>query len=615
LPDEINGIIFRYFYFTIYKYHMKSFRKIISAVVIAAIPLFTLAQSEKDTPKPNWFNLDLQQDGAFGISTEKAYQQLLKDKKGETVIVAVIDGGVDTEHEDLKSIIWTNPKEIPGNGKDDDKNGYIDDVHGWNFIGSAKGDVEFDNLEMVRLLRKYKPMYTAVVNSTPLSPKQRKEFQLYTRLVTDYTSNVQQAEMGFENISTIKKSMDEIVKKIGKATPTADDFDNYKSANDSESKVLRIIKSALKKDPDYTKFAKNINDGYKYYDTQIKYNLNMDYDPRSIVGDDYKNSKEHIYGNANVKGPDAEHGTHVSGIIGAVRDNAIGIKGVANNVRIMSVRTVPNGDERDKDVANAIRYAVDNGAKVINMSFGKSYAWDKSVVDAAVKYAESKDVLLVHAAGNDGESTEANNNFPTRIYTADTIDANFMNTPERKMPPGGGMNPANQPGGQGRSSIFGGGGMDNKPAPVKVNIDSIRNARPRAANWIEVGASGWKDDENLVAEFSNYGKSSVDVFAPGEKINSTIPDSKYEANDGTSMASPVVAGLAALIRSYYPSLTAVQVKDLIMKSVAKVDHKVRVREADGNTTKLPLTDISISGGVVNAYNALSLAQKTYGNPK
>lgn len=593
---------------------MKSFKSIISAVFITALPLFTLAQSDKDTPKPNWFNLDLQQDGVFGISTEKAYQNLIKDKKGAIVIVAVIDGGVDTEHEDLKSIIWTNPKEIAGNGKDDDKNGYIDDIHGWNFIGGAKGDVEFDNLEMVRLLRKYKPLYTSVVPSTPLSPKQRKEFQLYTRLITDYTSNVQQAEMGNENVSMIKKTMEEIVKKIGKPLPTADDFDSYKAANDTESRVLKVIKSGLKKD-DFTKFAKGINDAYKYYDTQLKYNLNMDYDPRSIIGDDYKNSKEHSYGNPNVKGPDAEHGTHVSGIIGAVRENNIGIKGVANNVRIMGVRTVPNGDERDKDVANAIRYAVDNGAKVINMSFGKSYSWDKSVVDAAVKYAESKDVLLVHAAGNDGENTEINNNFPTRIYTADTTDANFMNIPERRMPPAGGMNPGNAGPGRDGPSIFGSGRMDAKPGPPKINVDSIRNARPRAANWIEVGASGWKDDEGLVAEFSNYGKSSVDVFAPGEKINSTIPESKYEANDGTSMASPVVAGVAALIRSYYPSLTAVQVKEIIMKSVVKVDHKVKVRGADGNTSKLPLTDLSISGGVVNVYNALNLAQTMYGSIK
>jgi subtilisin family serine protease len=594
---------------------MNSFKKVITAAIIAVIPLFTQAQSDKDTPKPNWFNLDLQQDGTFGISTEKAYQQLIKDKKGSTVIVAVIDGGVDNEHEDLKSIMWVNPKEIPGNGKDDDKNGYIDDINGWNFIGSAKGDVEFDNLEMVRLLRKYKPLYTSVVPSTPLSPKQRKEFQLYTRLITDYTDNLRQAEMGNQNYTMLKKSMDDIVKKIGKPVPTEKDFDDYKAENETESRALKVIKSSLKKNPDFKKFEEDINDAVKYFSVQLKYNLNLDYDPRSIVGDDYSNSRERVYGNANVKGPDAEHGTHVAGIIGAVRDNAVGIKGVANNVRIMGVRTVPNGDERDKDVANAIRYAVDNGAKVINMSFGKSYSWDKSVVDAAVKYAASKDVLLVHAAGNDGESTKINNNFPTRIYTADTTDANFMNTPERRpaMPgnPGGpGQGP--QPGGD-RPSIFGSGGRMDRPSVPRPNLDSIRNARPRAENWIEVGASGWKDDENLVAEFSNYGKTSVDVFAPGVKINSTIPESKYKANDGTSMASPVVAGLAALIRSYYPSLTAVQVKDIIMKSVVKPDHKVKVRDAEGTVVRGPLSDISISGGVVNAYNALLLAQKTYGN--
>jgi subtilisin family serine protease len=374
--------------------------------------------------------------------------------------------------------------------------------------------------------------------------------------------------------------------------------------------VLKIVKAALKKEPDYNKFVKSTNDALKYFDTQVKYNLNLDYDPREIVGDNYQDSHERIYGNADVEGPDAEHGTHVAGIIGAVRDNNIGIKGVANNVRIMSVRTVPNGDERDKDVANAIRYAVDNGAKVINMSFGKSYSWDKAIVDEAVKYAESKDVLLVHAAGNDGENTDRKNNFPTRIFGPDTIDANFMNMPER-IQNGNLGNPA----GQGRPPVVSSSSRADRPSLPRVNTDSIRNARPKASNWIEVGASGWKDDENLVAEFSNYGKTSVDVFAPGVKLNSTVPDSRYEANDGTSMASPVVAGLAALIRSYYPSLTAVQVKDIILQSVVKVDHKIKVREADASVAKVPLTDISVGAGVVNAYNALSLAEKLYGNKK
>jgi subtilisin family serine protease len=238
----------------------------------------------------------------------------------------------------------------------------------------------------------------------------------------------------------------------------------------------------------------------------------------------------------------------VAGIIGAVRTNNLGVMGVANDVMIMSVRTVPTGDERDKDVANAIRYAASNGAKVINMSFGKGYSFDKKAVDDAVRFAMSKDVLIVHAAGNDNKNTEVDNNFPTRVYEDKT----------------------------------------------------------EAKGWIEVGASGLKDDETLKASFSNYGKTSVDVFAPGVAINSTTPKSTYGEHDGTSMAAPVVTGLAALIRSYYPKLTAAQVKEIIMKSVVKISHNVVIK--DGDTKKeVPFADICVTGGVVNAYNALQLA--------
>ncbi len=588
-----------------------NFFKILFAGVITALPLITVAQEEKkDVPKPNWFNLDLEKDESFGISTEKTYEQLLKDKKGVPIIVAVIDGGIDVEHEDLKSVLWVNPKEVPGNGKDDDKNGYVDDIHGWNFIGSAKGDVEFDHMEFVRIMKKLQPQYASVVTSTPMDAKQRREFQLYTRAMSEYVGKLEQAKMGMENTSLLMKTIEEIAVKIGKVIPTADDLSSYKASNDMESRVLRVIKAELRKEPDYNKFVEQIKDAIKYYDTQIKYNLNPDFDPRTIVGDSYEDSREQFYGNPNIEGPDAEHGTHVAGIIGAVRDNGVGITGVANNVRLMGIRTVPNGDERDKDVANSIRYAVDNGAKVINMSFGKSYSWDKVIVDEAVKYAVSKDVLLVHAAGNDGQNTDRSNNFPTRIY-GDTTDANFMNIrPNIGGSPQGGMGPGGPPSGmpgRGMGSI---GGMNNS-AVQRTSLDSIRAARPKAENWIEVGAVSWKNDEDLVAEFSNYGKASVDVFAPGVKINSTMPDSKYKDNDGTSMASPVVAGLAALLWSHYPSLSAVQIKDLIMKSVVKPDQKVKISE-NGVNNKVLLSEISISGGVVNAYNAFVLAQQLYG---
>ncbi|WP_374166747.1 S8 family peptidase [Arcticibacter sp. MXS-1] len=561
-------------------------------LIAAFIPSFAVAQ-QKEKPKENWQNLDLQQDGVFGVSTERAYDQLLKGKKGEEVIVAVIDGGVDAEHEDLKSVMWRNPGEKAGNKADDDKNGFVDDVHGWNFLGSPNYSIRYDNLEVVRLIRKYQDKYASVLNSTPLSKEERKEFNLYKRMVTDYMGKLENARMGYENISILRKNLDTIAKRIGKEALTIRDFDDYKPQNDIESKVIKVVKSELKKEPDYKKFKDDLEEGYQYYHTQVNYNLNMDFDPRDSIGDNYANGAEHRYGNSDVKGPDADHGTHVAGIVAADRTNKIGIKGVAKNVKIMSVRAVPDGDERDKDVANAIRYAVDNGARVINMSFGKSYSWDKKLVDSAVRYAATKDVLLVHAAGNDSKNTDFENNFPTRIF-ADSLDANYWGMNQRvSIVPGG------RPSGMGLPGMSGGA--------LRVEQDTLKFTKLQAQNWIEVGASGWKNDDGLVAEFSNYGKRSVDVFAPGVQINSTIPGSKYKENDGTSMASPVVAGVAALIRSYYPALSAVQVKDIIMKSVTKVEQKVKVKE-DGATKKVKFSDVCISGGVVNAYNALKMAE-------
>src|SRR5690606_348782 len=282
---------------------------------------------------------------------------------------------------------------------------------------------------------------------------------------------------------------------------------------------------------------------------QLQYHLNEQFYSRDTVGDNYSNVNERFYGNSDVSGPDALHGTHVAGIIGASRNNRKGIKGIADNVEIISVRCVPNGDERDKDVANSIRYAVDMGAKIINMSFGKSYSTDKKVVDEAVKYAMSKDVLLVHAAGNDNKNLEKESNFPNKYYED--------------------------------------GGL--------------------AEAWLEVGASAWKADSTLKASFSNYGKTKVDVFAPGYGINSTVPGSKYEEQSGTSMAAPVVSGVAGIIRSYYPELSAVQVKEIIMKSCVPFNGEVIVEEGT-KTLKFPFRDLSVTGGIVNVYEALKLAE-------
>jgi len=534
---------------------MISVKKAYFLLLITWFPLLGIAQDVKEA-KPNWQNLDLEKDGVFGISTEKAYETILKGKKSKPVVVAVIDGGVDKNHEDLKGIIWTNAVETL-NKIDDDKNGYADDINGWNFIGSNKGSVHYDNLELTRLVRKLQPKYASVVNSTPLEEKERKEFNQYKELITSYMDKYQNAQLGQTNYTALKKYTDTILAKMGNQTPTLADFENYHPANDYESKAVKIIKSQLKEKPDFKKFYDELKDAIEYYNTQINYNLNIDFNSRDTVGDNYANTQERQYGNNDVIGPDADHGTHVAGIIAANRNNDIGIKGVANNVRIMCVRAVPNGDERDKDVANSIRYAVDNGAKVINMSFGKDYSPNKAAVDSAVRYAMSKDVLLVHAAGNDSKNTDKEKNYPNRNYT-----------------------------------------------------DTAGLVIGTAQAWLEVGASGWKNDESLAAEFSNYGQKAVDVFAPGVDIKSTVPDStKYKEHEGTSMAAPVVSGLAALIRSYYPALTAVQVKSIIMQSVAKVDHKVKVKD-NGTNKRVDFKDICASGGIVNAYNALQLASKT-----
>jgi len=510
-------------------------------VALACAPLFTFAQ------KANWQNLDLKTDSAFGISTERAYKELLKGKKATPVIVGVLDGGVDITHEDLKSVLWVNKKEKAGNGIDDDKNGYKDDVNGWNFLGNEKGSVEFEALELTRLIRRDMKKFA---NVTDVAREDEAAYGKFRAMKADYDKQVDEAKESLAGIQGFKGVLDRIVAKIGKAEPTAADFEQYKATDAMETRLKTIMVGALKEDT-FKDFYKNqIQKGVDHYEEMLKYNLNLEYDPRpELVGDDYANGREKIYGNNDVKGPDASHGTHVAGIVAADRNNNIGIKGVSDRALIMGVRAVPGGDERDKDVANSIRYAVDNGAKVINMSFGKAYSWDKKLVDDAVKYAMSKDVLLVHAAGNDNKNTDVEKNFPNRNYED--------------------------------------GGT--------------------AGAYISVGASGWADDETLKASFSNYGKTSVDVFAPGVQINSTIPDGNaYAKYDGTSMAAPVVAGLAATIRSYYPKLTAVQVKEIIMKSVVKVDHPVTVMVNEAPVS-MPFSDLCVTGGVVNAYNALKLA--------
>lgn len=511
----------------------------------------------QDGPPKNWFNLDMTQDSVPGISAERTYQQLLKGKKGRTIIVAVLDSGVDYEHEDLKEVMWVNADEIPDNGVDDDKNGYVDDIHGWNFLGNKNGEnVRYDTYEVTRLYKVLKAKYEGK-NLSTLSGEEKKEYEKYMEYKKVIEEKIAAATPELENYEMSLKAMDAVQAAL-------ENKDSIKLADvrkiNSKDKFLMAAKQFvvgnMENGLSFKELKNAIQEGFDYYNEQVAYSYNVNYDSRKIVGDHYADVNERYYGNNDVRGPYAKHGTHVAGIIAAKRGNGIGMDGVADNVRIMSVRTVPDGDERDKDVANAIYYAVDNGAAVINMSFGKGASPEKEAVDRAIKYALKHDVLIVHAAGNDGKENDFDNNFPNDKFR--------------------------------KKGLF---------------------SPKYAENWLEVGASNWEDGENAAATFSNYSKDLVDVFAPGTEIYSTVPGSEYEDLQGTSMASPVVAGVAAVLRSYNPKLSARQVKDIIMQSVTPVKEKVY---KPGTDELVSFSQLSVTGGYINMYKAVELATRTKG---
>lgn len=525
--------------------------------------LFLSLQLNAQVAPKNWFNLDPETDNINGVSTERAYKELLKGKTPVPVIVGVIDSGVDYLHEDLKDVMWTNTKEIANNGKDDDKNGYIDDIHGWNFIGGKDKNgkivnVNEDNLEMARVYAALKPKYEGKMSSDFKTSKEQQECALYQNAKSDLESQRNQinqlADRYLPLYDKLSALNDAVKKSSGKSKITAAELQAYTPANDSEKENKERFAKRLSNTPDLSidDLLASLQEAVDYINSQLKFNLNPDLNTRTIVGDNYSNSAERFYGNADCKGPESFHGTHVAGIIGAKRNNGIGMDGICDAVQIMSIRAVPNGDERDKDVANAIRYAVDNGAKIINMSFGKKYPWDKKAVDEAVKYAHSKGVLLIHAAGNDHVNIDSVAHYPCKTF------------------------------------------LDGKPAD----------------NFIDIGALSWKQGDELVADFSNYGKRTVDVFAPGVDIYSTAPENEYKNASGTSMACPVTAGVAAVLKAYFPHLTAIQIKDILLKSAnIKLSNMILNSSVQESAAQpMAFSDLSKTGGIINLYAAIKLAE-------
>lgn len=481
-----------------------------------------------------WSHLDLVKDTIPGMSVDRAYETLLKNKKAQKVIVAVIDSGTDIQHEDLQGRIWTNTKEIPGNGIDDDGNGYVDDIHGWNFLGEAT----HENLEMTRILKKGDDGSEVFAKAKKAYDKKRRE-ALQNKMQVDFIVKADNALK--EHFKKDNYDLED-VKKI---LTTDLELGRYKLM------MMQVLGNTSKED-----FDKEI-EGYKdYVYDQLNYHLNLEFDGRALVGDDPNDINDRGYGNGNVSGPvakEAKHGTHVSGIIAQLRGNGLGGDGVAEHVEIMAIRAVPNGDEYDKDIALAIRYAVDNGAKIINGSFGKDFSPQKEWVHEAIKYAASKDVLFVHAAGNDNKDIDVEDSFPNDVV----------------------------------------------------------NGKEIADNFIKIGALSYDYGTKMVASFSNYGKENVDIFSPGDKIYATTPENTYEYQQGTSMASPNAAGVAALIRSYYPELTAAQVKKIMMDSGISITREVALPGEP--STKVPFADLCKSGKIINAYNALLMAEKVSKN--
>ena len=501
---------------------------------------------------PEWALLDPDKDGYEGTRTETLFQYIQTmdiKQEPESVIVAVMDTGIDIEHPALKNNIWYNLTEVNGiPDVDDDGNGYVDDFYGWSFLGNVRNLSLEVTREMVRLKK------------GNVSPNDN----YYKKVKEEYETRKNEEEDYYDMIKSTVKEVKEAVDVLKtKDYPT-------------DPEGLRKIKSRLNgKYLDAANMILGINIWFgltpeELFEEEKNTSLKIEafFNPietHLLIGDNPDILLEKNYGNNDITTANELHGTHVSGIIAA---NQKGV-GQAPFAKIMCLRTVPDeGDERDKDVGNAIRFAVDNGASVINMSAGKYFSVNPDFVINAIKYAEENGVLFVVSAGNEGVDIEQVINYPPKFYTEN-----------------------------GEIKFF--------------------------SNMIVVGANSWMkkwssdkdpDDLNygfdLAASFSNYSDKVVDLFAPGVEIYSTVPGGKYESASGTSMSSPEATGVAAIIKGFFPHLTAQQLKIILVSSVRKYDGlKVRIK---GRNSRVLFSSLSKSGGVIDALNAYQLADEKYG---
>ncbi|MFC2108946.1 S8 family peptidase [Bacteroidota bacterium] len=523
----------------------------VPAAVSNAIELPSKKVELTENQKHTWGHADIVNDTIPGMSVAKAYE-FLKGKKSTEIIVSVNDSGIDLQHEDLVNVLWSNPKEIADNGKDDDKNGYIDDVHGWNFLG----EIYDENLELTRIIKEKSKKFEGKTENQ-ISEKDKAEYDEYMKLKEIFDKKLGEASELKNKYSfyygIYESAHKAMVAQTGKEDYTLEDVEAIVTTDENLIKQKEMTARMLKNGTSNVAQMQQVQKGLDHFTSQVDTNLNLDFNAREVLNDDENDFTTKVYGNGNPMNRQADeiHGTHVAGIILAENGNGKGVDGVATNVKLMSVRCVPNGDEYDKDVALGLIYAVDNGAKVINTSFGKGYSPNSKWVHDAIKYAEKHDVLIVNAAGNDAVNID--------------VEATFPN--------------------------------DDAPDMIHEIAD----------NMLTVGAMGSSYDKHMLATFSNYGKKNVDVFAPGVKIYATVPNGKYQYLSGTSMASPSTAGVAAMIRSYYPKLSAKQVKYILMNSGVEINFKLI--KPGTKDEMVSLSDLCVSGRIVNAYNAVKMADE------
>ncbi|ACU07211.1 secreted subtilase family protein [Flavobacteriaceae bacterium 3519-10] len=540
-------------------------RILIAAYFLAGFAAFAQTDTKATDPMQDkdlmtWYHKDFASANVYGVNTDNAYKYLeSKGLKAKPVIVGVLDSGVEVDHPGLIKNMWKNPNEVPNNGKDDDGNGYIDDIHGWNFIGGKNGDIDIDNMEVTRVVKKYQSVFEGPDSASNKAnqAKMPEEFAMYMRSKEIFTKKSIEARQSFETYSMIQKNIPSMIALLNGQNLTPEAVAAIKPTTQEQAMASSILAQVVRdpsvqgKSPaEVQKFLEGqMKEAIDYYGPQANKQYNLDFDPRAeIVGDNYDDYSQKKYGNNNYEGPDAQHGTHVAGIIAGVPHGTEPQYGVGyKTAKIMTVRTVPNGDERDKDVANSIRYAVDNGAKILNMSFGKPVSPGRNVVWDAFKYAEDKGVLLVKAAGNENEDISEHTYYPS-------------------------------------------------------NFKDAKDEKAFISNMVVVGAST-NDNEFLRANFSNYNQKMVDVFAPGDKIYSTVPDGKYEYLQGTSMASPVVAGAASVLLAYMPNLTPQQIID----SLVKTSNKSSVNAMIASNTNNRFDLISKAGGVIDVRKAAEYA--------